>query len=67
VPIANALMPGSSVGLILLPLMLYYPLQFVICAWLAQRYASVTLRRTELLTVAPSDRAVEGVRPRAGL
>ncbi|HEY4173567.1 MAG TPA: bile acid:sodium symporter family protein [Rhodopila sp.] len=75
VPIANALMPASSVGLILLPLMLYYPLQLVISAWLARRYANDALRRTALpseeaapaLTVGTSDRTVEGVRPQGGL
>jgi solute carrier family 10 (sodium/bile acid cotransporter), member 7 len=50
VPIANALMSGSSVGLILLPLMLYYPMQLVICAWLARRYANYALRRAALLS-----------------
>jgi hypothetical protein len=75
VPIANALMPASSVGLILLPLMLYYPLQLVISAWLARRYANDTLRRTGLpseeaapaLTVRASDQTVERVRPQGGL
>jgi sodium/bile acid cotransporter 7 len=75
VPIANALMPGSSVGPALLPLMLYYPMQLVICAWLARRYANDALRRTALLsdeaspvlTVGARDRTVEGVRPQGGL
>jgi sodium/bile acid cotransporter 7 len=40
VPIANALFPASAVGLILLPIMTYYPLQLVISAWLARRYAA---------------------------
>ena len=49
VPIANALMSGASVGPILLPLMLYYPMQLVICAWLARRYAKDAPRRTALV------------------
>jgi|SRR5579883_3176447 len=40
VPIANALFPASMVGPVLIPLMLYYPLQLLICAWLARRYAA---------------------------
>jgi solute carrier family 10 (sodium/bile acid cotransporter), member 7 len=48
VPIANALVSGPSVGLILLPLMLYYPMQLVICAWLARRYANDVPRRAAL-------------------
>jgi hypothetical protein len=55
--------------------MLYYPLQLVISAWLARRYANDALRRTALpsedtapaLTVGASDRTVEGVRPQGGL
>src|SRR5271165_3812264 len=40
VPIASVLFSGSTIGPILLPMMLYYPLQLVICAWLARQYAS---------------------------
>jgi solute carrier family 10 (sodium/bile acid cotransporter), member 7 len=39
VPIANALVSGAAVGPMLLPIMLYHPLQLIICAWLARRYA----------------------------
>ncbi len=39
VPIANALVSGAAIGPILLPLMMYYPLQLLVCAWLARRYA----------------------------
>jgi sodium/bile acid cotransporter 7 len=42
VPIANALFPGSAVGLILLPILIYYPLQLLVCAGLARRYADST-------------------------
>ncbi|WP_411820440.1 bile acid:sodium symporter family protein [Hyphococcus formosus] len=39
-PIAQILFAGSpSLGLILLPLMLYHQLQLIVCAMLAQRYA----------------------------
>jgi len=39
-PIASVLFSGSTIGPILLPMMLYYPLQLVICACLARQYAS---------------------------
>lgn len=39
VPIANALVSGAAIGPILLPMMLYYPMQLVVCAWMARRYA----------------------------
>jgi sodium/bile acid cotransporter 7 len=40
VPIANALVSGAAVGPMLLPIMLYHPLQLIVCAWLARRYAT---------------------------
>jgi solute carrier family 10 (sodium/bile acid cotransporter), member 7 len=39
VPIASALVSGAAIGPILLPIMLYYPMQLVVCAWMARRYA----------------------------
>jgi len=39
VPIANALFATATIGPMLLPLMIYYPLQLVVCAWLARWYA----------------------------
>ena len=42
VPIANVLFSGATVGPALLPLMLYYPIQLVVYAWLARRYASAS-------------------------
>lgn len=38
-PMANILFAGSSVGLIVLPLMLFHQIQLMACAMLAQRYA----------------------------
>ncbi len=40
VPIASALFSGAAVGPILIPIMIYYPVQIVVCAWLARRYAA---------------------------
>ena len=38
-PMANILFSAQSVGMIVLPLMLYHQIQLMACAWLAQRYA----------------------------
>jgi sodium/bile acid cotransporter 7 len=39
-PMASVLFAGSSVGLIVLPLMLFHQLQLMVCATLARRYAA---------------------------
>jgi sodium/bile acid cotransporter 7 len=39
IPIASVLFAGSTLGLIVLPIMIYHPLQLVVCAWLARHYA----------------------------
>jgi len=36
---ATVLLAGQSVGLIVLPLMLFHQMQLMVCAWLAKRYA----------------------------
>jgi sodium/bile acid cotransporter 7 len=38
-PMASVLLAGQSVGLIVLPLMLFHQIQLMVCAWLAKRYA----------------------------
>jgi sodium/bile acid cotransporter 7 len=40
VPMASILFPAASIGLIVLPLMLYHQLQLMACAIIAQRYAA---------------------------
>lgn len=40
VPIANIMFPASQVGVILLPLMIFHQIQLMVCAVLAQCYAS---------------------------
>lgn len=40
VPMAGVLFPAATVGFILLPVMLYHQFQLMICAAVAQRYAS---------------------------
>jgi sodium/bile acid cotransporter 7 len=39
VPMAGILFPGASVGLMILPLMLFHQIQLMACAVIAQRYA----------------------------
>jgi sodium/bile acid cotransporter 7 len=46
VPMAQVLFAGSTIGLLILPLMLFHQIQLMVCAVLAQRYA----RRTEPVT-----------------
>ena len=40
IPIASVLFAGPMLGVVVLPIMIYHPLQLVVCAWLARRYAS---------------------------
>jgi solute carrier family 10 (sodium/bile acid cotransporter), member 7 len=40
VPMANALFSATAVGPVLIPIMIYYPMRMVVCAWLARRYAT---------------------------
>jgi solute carrier family 10 (sodium/bile acid cotransporter), member 7 len=39
-PMATVLLAGQSVGLIVLPLMLFHQIQLMVCATLAKRYAN---------------------------
>ncbi|WP_158895065.1 bile acid:sodium symporter family protein [Amycolatopsis anabasis] len=40
-PMATVLFAGSTVSLIVLPLMLYHQIQLIVCAWLARRFAAM--------------------------
>lgn len=40
VPMANALFSSAAVGSVLIPMIIYYPMQMVVCACLARRYAA---------------------------
>jgi len=40
IPIASVLFAGPTLGIVVLPIMLYHPMQLVVCAWLARRYAN---------------------------
>jgi solute carrier family 10 (sodium/bile acid cotransporter), member 7 len=46
VPIANILFAGPSVGMLVLPLMLYHQMQLIVCAVLARRYGARNTERT---------------------
>ena len=37
-PMATVLFAGSTVGLIVLPLMIFHQIQLILCSWLATRY-----------------------------
>ncbi|MBD8122981.1 bile acid:sodium symporter [Pseudomonas lutea] len=49
VPMAQVLFAGSTIGLLILPLMLFHQIQLMVCAVLAQRYAKRTEPVVELL------------------
>lgn len=52
-PMANIIFPASTVGLIVLPLMVFHQIQLMVCAALARRYA----RRAEHAAPIVPDRA----------
>jgi sodium/bile acid cotransporter 7 len=39
-PMGTVLFPAATVGLAVLPLMLFHQLQLMVCAWLARRYGA---------------------------
>ncbi len=66
VPMASALLGSASVGPLLLPIMIYHPLQLVVCAWLARRYASAPagMPRTATSTLpGPAERVSTALPP----
>ena len=46
VPIASLLFAGH-VGLVVIPLMLFYQMQMMVCAWLARHYAAHRVTASE--------------------
>lgn len=52
VPMANVLFPAASVGLIVLPLMIYHQIQLFVCAVLARKFARMTQENAEGLQAA---------------
>ncbi|MGV4876594.1 bile acid:sodium symporter family protein [Acetobacter indonesiensis] len=59
VPMANVLFPAASVGLIVLPLMIYHQIQLFVCAVLARKFAAMT-KAKEAEQGAQSSPMVEG-------
>jgi sodium/bile acid cotransporter 7 len=53
VPMAGILFPAATVGLLILPLMLFHQIQLMACAVIAQRYADRA--REPLLTPSPAE------------
>jgi sodium/bile acid cotransporter 7 len=49
-PMANIIFSASSVGLIVLPLMLFHQMQLMVCAALARRYAQRPEEAAPLVT-----------------
>jgi sodium/bile acid cotransporter 7 len=39
-PLASVLLPAASVGLMIVPLMMFHQMQLMVCAWLARRYGA---------------------------
>jgi sodium/bile acid cotransporter 7 len=50
-PMANIIFPASTVGLIVLPLMLFHQMQLMICAALARRYGLRSEEDAQSVTV----------------
>ena len=54
IPIASVLFSGPVLGFVVLPIMIYHPLQLVVGAWLARRYASRPVATAVPGKVAPA-------------
>jgi sodium/bile acid cotransporter 7 len=50
VPMAGVLFPAASVGVMILPLMLFHQMQLMVCAVLARRYAARSKQTTSAVT-----------------
>lgn len=50
VPMAQVLFAGGTIGVMILPLMLFHQIQLMVCAVLAQRYAEKTEERVPVAT-----------------
>jgi solute carrier family 10 (sodium/bile acid cotransporter), member 7 len=60
VPMASALFSPAAAGPVLVPIMIYYPMQLVVCAWLAKRY-SVAPDATLAAQIHPENAADAGM------
>jgi solute carrier family 10 (sodium/bile acid cotransporter), member 7 len=53
VPMANVLFPAATVGPVLIPIMIYHPMQLVVGAWLAKRLARPASAGEQIIAVEP--------------
>ncbi|MBV9786071.1 MAG: bile acid:sodium symporter [Acidisphaera sp.] len=61
VPMANVLFAGPTVGMTVLPLMIFHQMQLMVCAWLARRYAArAEAARQSALSAVPSESPAPG-------
>jgi predicted Na+-dependent transporter len=51
--IARGNIPAAAIGPILVPMLLYHPMQLLICAWIARRYATGEQRPTAAVSTGP--------------
>ncbi len=66
VPMASALVGGAAAGPLLLPIMIYHPMQLVVGAWLSRRYAAAagaTSQGGRIAPLATTEPAREPVSP----
>jgi sodium/bile acid cotransporter 7 len=54
VPLANVLFPAATVGPVLIPIMIYHPIQLVAGAWLARRLARPTRTDEQIIAIEPT-------------
>jgi solute carrier family 10 (sodium/bile acid cotransporter), member 7 len=62
-PMANILFPAATVGPVLVPIMIYHPIQLVVGAWLAKRLARPT-RAGEVITAIEPTTIVQAITAR---
>ncbi len=55
VPMASALLGGAAAGTLLLPIMIYHPMQLVVGAWLSRRYSAASTLMQPAARTAPPD------------
>ncbi|HEY1935247.1 MAG TPA: bile acid:sodium symporter family protein [Acetobacteraceae bacterium] len=53
VPMASALLGGAAAGTLLLPIMIYHPMQLVVGTWLSRRYAAASTVTPHAAITAP--------------
>jgi len=53
VPMAGALLGGAAAGTLLLPIMIYHPMQLVVGAWLSRRYSAASAVTPHAAGIAP--------------